>query len=224
MNRQVKRKGTRKPQRLPEVLSREEALALIRQTSRRAPSGVRNRAALLLMYRAGLRESEVSNLRPQDVVLDNAHPRVIVRQGKNLKDRTVPLPSETTDTLLRWQEVRRKFAPRAHWLFCSITEGSGSGFGLKPGATRKLKPGAQVSTAYWRQLVARLANRAGIERRVHPHQLRHSFATEKLREGWDLESLRVALGHSSLTTTQVYVHVDEARLAELQARAEPLPL
>jgi len=214
------KKGKQKAKRLPEVLTREEAVALLQQTSLRAPTGLRNRAGLMLMLRAGLRVSEVSNLRLQDVLLSNGSPRVLVHQGKGRKDRTVPLPSDVVDTLLRWQDRRKGFARRSPWVFCTITEGKGQGFGEQ----HDLRPGQRVSESYWRAAVKRYAKRAGIERRVHPHVLRHSFATEKLREGWDLESLRTILGHSSVAVTQVYLHVDEARLAELQAKAEPLPL
>ena len=213
--------------KLPEVLSREEAQALLRQTSRRAPSGIRNRVALLLMYRGGLRASEVTNLRPRDVKLHNGQgPRVIVRQGKGRKDRTVPLPPDSTvDTLLLWESKREEFAPGSRWFLCTITEGKEAGCARVGTKERKeLEPGGQVKTSYLRALVERLARKAGIERRVHPHMLRHTFATEKLREGWDLESLRVILGHASVATTQIYLHVDESRLAELQAKAEPLKL
>jgi len=206
--------------RLPDILTKEEAIALLRATSLRAPSGLRNRCGLLLMYRGGLRVSEVSNLRLQDVKLDNGAPRVLVNQGKGSKDRVVPLPGDVVDTLLLWQGRRKEFAPRSQWLFCTISKGKGQGFGEQ----HSLRPGGRVSESYWRDAVKRYARRAGIERRVHPHSLRHSFATEKLREGWDLESLRAILGHSSVATTQIYLHCDEARLAELQARAEPLAL
>ena len=224
----MRAKTARKPRqarRVPDVLTREEAINLLRQTSKRAPTGIRNRAGLMLMYRGGLRVSEVANLTPQDVKLSNGQgPRLIVRQGKGRKDRTVPLPQETVDTLLLWEARREEFAPRSRWFFCTITEGTSTGIAPAKGKRKPLKPGSQVQPAYWRALVTRLARKASIGRRVHPHMLRHTFATEKLREGWDIESLRVMLGHSSVATTQVYLHVDETRLSELQAKAEPLKL
>ena len=214
------RNGSRK--RLPEVLTEEELGALIGQTSRRAPTGARNRAMLLVMGRCGLRVGEVVALQTKDVERDALH----VWRGKGAKDRTVPLDPQTGDALDRWIDVRRDLGIRARVLFTTITERAGGAADLGDGrvldpATR---PGKALSDRYIRQVVARLAKGAGIEKQVHPHTLRHTAATAWLRAGFNLREVQTLLGHSSTVTTEVYTHVFDEDLQRKQAALPPLDL
>jgi integrase/recombinase XerD len=192
----------RKPSPLPKVLSREDAhklLASIRTTSR---TGLRNRVALQLMYRAGLRVSEVCNLRINDVDIKNGY--IYVQRGKGGKDRYVPIDPETIRLCQDW--LFRK--PPGEYFICTLR-------------------GGPVSQRYLRAVCYRLSAKTGIyldnnHRRVpvHPHTLRHCYATERLEDGFDLREVQELLGHSSLNTTAIYTHI---RPAKLKAKVQELP-
>ena len=154
----------------------------------------RNVAILNLMARAGLRVGEVVNLRPEDVELNQRKGSVNVKAGKGLKDRTVPLPLQAREALRAYMDVRPVFA--GHWLFVS-------------------KTGQQMAARDIQRLVSKAAWSAGIERKVTPHTLRHSYATRALRQGVDLATLARLLGHENITTTARYLHPDEAKVAEM---------
>ena len=214
--------GNGRTRRLPEVLTEQELGALIGQTNRRAPTGARNRAMLLVMGRCGLRVGEVTALQTKDVTKDALH----VWNGKGAKDRTVPLDPQTRDAIERWQDVRRSLGIRTRALFTTITNREEGAANLGDGrvleaATRRGKP---VSDRYIRQMVARLAQRAGIEKQVHPHTLRHTAATVWLRQGLNLREVQTLLGHSSSVTTEVYTHVFDQDLQRKMAALPPLIL
>ena len=160
--------------RLPEVLTEEEAKALIAQTNPRrkgaaiSVTGLRNRVALVLMLRAGLRVSEVLHMAPKDI--DLAEGSIHVWRGKGAKDRIVYADPELCELLALWRERRPDRSP---YLLPVVQTG-------RRGAGQS-KAGARMSSAYLRSLVKRLAKGAGIERRVHPHMLRHTFATEQVK-------------------------------------------
>ncbi len=206
--------------RLPEVLTEEELTHLVRQANRRAPTGVRNLAMLLCMGRCGLRVGEVIALDLKDVTRDSLH----VWQGKGAKDRTVPLDLQTAQAIEAWREVRRRLRIRSHTLFTTITEREeGQATGLLGGpASCATEPGRPVSPQYCRQMVPRYARRAGIDKRVHPHTLRHTAATNWLRHGFNLREVQEMLGHSSATTTEIYTHVFDADLQRKQQALPPL--
>lgn len=199
--------GKRKGRRLPRFLSHEEAEALLAQVNPKSLTGLRNLAALLLMLRAGLRVSEVVNLRREDV--DLAERRLHVREGKGGKDRTLYLDHQTTVTLALWLE-RRPTGSR--WFLPTVQTG-------RRGAGQS-KAGGQSGVRYLQAMVARLGRQAGIEKGVNPHVLRHTFATNELGRGVPVHQLQADLGHGDLATTAIYLHVvDPERERSANGRA-----
>jgi site-specific recombinase XerD len=173
----------------PEPLTTDEARRLVYAPSKRAPSGVRNRALLALLWRSALRSSEACTLAVADV--DLAAGRVRVLHGKGDRMRVVPLDAGAGDLVSAWLETRRALrVPAKAPLFCSISRGS---------------KGRPVSARYVRSMVKRLAERVGIERRVHPHGLRHTRALELLDEGAPLRVIQRLLGHRRPSTTDEYL-------------------
>ncbi|MFB3881898.1 MAG: tyrosine-type recombinase/integrase [Armatimonadota bacterium] len=193
--------------RLPEVLTRDEAQALLRQTNPATVTGLRNRVALVLMLRAGLRVSEVCHLAPKDLDLQDCAVRIW--RGKGAKDRTVFVDPETCELLRLWLDRR----PKGSRYLLPIVQSGRRGSG-------RARPGGPIKPRYLQALVARLAREARIEKRVHPHTLRHTFATDEVRAGAPLHQVQADLGHTHLATTAVYLHVfdkdrrDRARLRE----------
>jgi len=171
--------------RPPEVLSEAEAIALLKACSSRAPSGVRNRALIAVLWRCGLRISEALSLELRDVDLDAGTVRV--RHGKGDRSRTVGLDEQTAALLARWLDRRQKIAAGARApIFCTLQ-------------------GGRLDSSYVRRLLPRLARKAGIDRRVHAHGLRHTYAAELAREGTAINVIRDALGHTSLAVTDRYL-------------------
>ena len=180
------------------VLEKAEVEAVLGQPNTRCPTGLRNRAILEVMYRGGLRLSEVVNLRPRDVRWESSG--LEVRKGKGAKDRNVPVDSETVGWLRAWETLR----PKGKRFFCTLK-------------------GGELSGRYLQEMVKRLAVKAlGDDRgkRVTPHVLRHTYATELLNGGFTIREVQDLLGHSSVQTTQIYTHVRPGDLAaKIQARA-----
>jgi site-specific recombinase XerD len=171
--------------RPPEVLSELEAIALLKACSTRAPTGVRNRALIAVLWRCGLRISEALSLELRDIDLDAGTVRV--RHGKGDRSRTVGLDEQTTALLARWIDRRKTLGPGARApIFCTLA-------------------GGRIDTSYVRRLLPRLAAKAGIDRRVHAHGLRHTYASELAREGTAINVIRDALGHTSLAVTDRYL-------------------
>jgi site-specific recombinase XerD len=167
-----------------EVLSRAEADALIAACSATSRTGIRNRAMITLLYRGGLRISEALALRPADVDPDRGTVRVM--DGKGNKPRTVGLDPGAMATVQRWADKRREAGIRGRVLLCTLA-------------------GGPMSPQYARAMLARIAAKAGIERRVVPHQLRHTHAAELVAEGVPMPVIRDQLGHSSLAVTDRYL-------------------
>jgi len=149
--------------RPPAVLSEAEAIALLKACSARAPTGVRNRALIAVLWRCGLRISEALSLELRDV--DVQAGTVRVRHGKGDRSRTVGLDEQTTALLARWIDRRKKLSPGARApIFCTLQ-------------------GGRIDSSYVRRLLPRLARKAGIDRRVHAHGLRHTHAAELAPRG-----------------------------------------
>jgi site-specific recombinase XerD len=171
--------------RPPEVLTEAEAVALIKACSTRAPTGVRNRALIAVLWRSGLRISEALSLELRDVDLDAGSLRV--RHGKGDRSRTVGVDEQTSALLARWIDRRRRLSPGARSpVFCTLQ-------------------GGRIDTSYIRRLLPRLARKAGVDRRVHAHGLRHTHAAEMAREGTPINVIRDDLGHTSLAVTDRYL-------------------
>ena len=191
------------PRSLPKALAEAEIDALLAAPDVATPLGLRDRAMLELMYAAGLRVSELVDLPATAVNLRQGVLRVL---GKGGKERLVPLGEVAQDWLERYiATARPALAGRRALAGLFVT-------------THGAAPSRQQ---FW-HLVKRYAAAAGIEpRRISPHGLRHSFATHLLNHGADLRALQMLLGHSSLSTTQIYTFVAREQLKQLHARHHP---
>ena len=179
--------------KLPVILDREEAFKLIKQPSRRYVTGLRNKAIISLMLNCGLRVSEVTNLRPNGISLTDGRLRVV--NGKGRKDRDIPFISESTLELLRaWKKIRPKASQH---FFTTLVDRENDRF--------TSKKGQKLSVRYVQFMIKRYSKKAGINKDVTPHTLRHSFATDFYKRTKDIEALRKILGHSDISTTQIYV-------------------
>ena len=199
------REPANKGQKLPvEILTPEEVKALIRACSSRAPTGIRNRALLTLLYRGGLRLSEALALYPKDV--DPDHGTVTVLHGKGNKRRTVGLDPGAFAVFERWMDRRRELGLNGRYaIFCTLQ-------------------GQSLKSAYVRALLPRLAAKAGIEKRVHAHGLRHTHAAELARERTPVNLISKQLGHSGVGVTARYLdHIaPEEVVAAMQRRERTL--
>lgn len=184
------RTPSNKGRKLPgEVLEASEVVALIRACGR-GPSGVRNAALIAAMFGAGLRVSEALALRPSDLDLNRGTVRV--KHGKGDKARTVALDPSAQGYIERWTAKRSSLGLNGRQpLFCTITKGD--------------RFGGPIDASYVRRALPRLAAKAGLERRVHPHALRHSLATALAHEGKTLPTITAQLGHSSTAVTDRYL-------------------
>jgi len=184
-----------KTKKLPEFLTEEEMTALIRVPNPRYPTGERNRLLMIVMLDAGLRLSEAIHLRWRDLDLNTG--RLMIREGKGSKDRTVWLGTDAVDLVRSWrQRQANTFGGAVDLVFTTL-----DGKALQP--------------RYVQAMVERYGVRAGIEKHCHPHLLRHTYATSFYRETHNLRSLQLNLGHNDLTTTSIYTHVvDTEREAE----------
>ncbi len=183
-----------------EVLTPDEVRALVKACSNRAPTGVRNRALIVVLYRAGVRIREALQLAPKD--LDRAAGTVTVLRGKGGKRRTIGLDPGAFAVLERWLDRRARLGINGRSpVFCTLA-------------------GGPLKTSYVRGLLPRLGRRAGIEKRVHAHGLRHTHAAELAHEGKPMNLIQAQLGHASLATTSRYLaHIAPAQLIEaMQAR------
>jgi integrase/recombinase XerD len=188
---------------LPKFLAIEDVDRLLEAPDPTSAAGLRDRALIELLYATGLRVSELVNLRPQDLHLDEGY---LTTTGKGRKQRIVPL-GETA----------------AAWVTKYIQEGRPALLGRRSSA--KLFVNARGGTSltrvgFWKILKG-YGRRVGIGRQVSPHVLRHSFATHLLERGADLRAIQMMLGHSDLSTTQIYTHILDARMRSLYEKFHP---
>jgi len=196
--------GLRNPKqesRQPRALNVDQATALMEAPGRPGPEGIRDVALAELLYGSGLRISEALSLSVDDVRADRGFVRV---RGKGGKERLAPL-SEAA--MLRLRE----YLDQRQWL-AHDADAQALFLGLRGGA--RPRRGAQ-------RVVARLAVQAGVGQNVHPHTLRHSFASHLLQAGADLRSVQEMLGHSRLSTTERYTHLDMRHIMEVYDKAHP---
>jgi integrase/recombinase XerD len=192
----------RRNRTLPRTLSPAEAERLVEAANGPTPRALRDRALVELLYGAGLRVSEAVGLQKSSVDLDT---RLVRCLGKGSKERVVPIGRQAVQALRRYLARGRPYLDTRHRpeLFLNAKGG---------GLTRA---GAFL-------ILRRLAEKAGLEpERVHPHLLRHSFATHLLEGGADLRSVQEMLGHADLATTELYTHVSDRRRRELYFQAHP---
>ncbi len=167
-----------------EVLTPAEVTAILDQCSKRAPSGIRNKALLTLLYRSGLRISEALALRTTDINFE-AH-TIRVLHGKGNKATTRGFHPSATDALARWMDTRKARGIKRGPLFCTLDGGT-------------------MDPEYVRAMLHRLGDKAGVEKRVHPHGLRHTFACELEAKGVRVSVISELLGHSSIAVTSRYL-------------------
>ena len=189
---------------LPKFLSLEEVDSLIAQPDVTTPLGLRDRAMIELLYATGMRVSELVSVRTSDLHLRE---RYLTCVGKGNKERLVPTGDEAIEWIARYQKMARpallkgRASPR---LFLNV----------------RGRPLSRVG--FWK-LLKRYGRRARLPRSLSPHVIRHSFATHLLERGADLRAIQMMLGHTDLSTTQIYTHVLEARLRTVYDRFHPRP-
>ena len=186
---------------LPKSLQPSEVETLLRAPDKATPEGLRDRAMLELLYATGLRVSELIKVRIDDLVMDAGFLRTI---GKGSKERIVPFGDEAKAAILEFLRDGR-----------AVFDKHGD-----PHLFLSLRGRPMSRQAFWMK-ITRYAREAGIRAHISPHVLRHSFATHLLENGADLRSVQMMLGHSDISTTQIYTHVSRARLQKLYETYHP---
>jgi integrase/recombinase XerD len=197
--------------RLPHALSEHEMVRLIEAPDPASERGLRDRAMLSVAYSAGLRVSELVRLSLGDIDQDRG---VVAAFGKGGKRRLVPLGEVALEHLTAYLRARAERAERV--------ERTRSRRQVAPSALLFPSPrgGALTRQGFWK-IVRRYARIAGIRGDVHPHQLRHSFATHLLSGGADLRSVQTLLGHADVATTEIYTHVTRDHVRRAHKRSHP---
>jgi integrase/recombinase XerC len=193
-------RGPKRPQSLPRTLGKEDMRALVEAPADETTVATRDRAVLELFYSSGLRLAELHGLNLADFEGDFSEVRVI---GKGRKQRVVPVGRKAREALRAWLRVR-----------ADATMDEQPALFVSRLGRRLSRSAIQQRLLYW-------ARRAGLGVRVHPHRLRHSFATHLLEESGDLRAVQELLGHANISTTQVYTHLDFAHLARVYDAAHP---
>lgn len=182
------------PKYLPSVLSHDEVMLLLGQIDLSKPSGERDKTMIMLLYSCGLRVSELISQKLNDIYADEGFIKVL---GKGNKERLVPIGEKTLKQIQYYLEHTRNHQ----------TPKKGS-----DGLLFLNNRGGGLSRTYVFTLVKELAALAGIKKNISPHTLRHSFATVLVEAGADLRAVQQMLGHESITTTEIYTHLDKAYL------------
>lgn len=189
---------------LPDVLDLSEVEAILEKPNTLKKQGLRDRAALELMYATGMRVSELVNLKISDLHLDVGFVRCI---GKGQKERIIPVGRKAREAL-------QKYLAKARPKFLKKSESNALFL------TRLGKPMSRQ--AFW-LVIKRYVREARIKKRVTPHTFRHSFATHLLQRGADLRVVQELLGHTNISTTQIYTHIDKERLKQIHRKFHPRP-
>jgi integrase/recombinase XerD len=188
---------------LPKFLDLDEVDRLLAQPDVSTPRGLRDKALIEMLYATGMRVSELVGVKPGDLNLDEGYLTCI---GKGDKQRLVPIGHDAATWVRRYmrdgrpQLLHKRSSP---WLFVNARDG-----------------GSLSRVGFWKVL-KEYGIRAGVNRDISPHVLRHSFATHLLERGADLRAIQVMLGHADLSTTQIYTHVLEARLRAVYDKFHP---
>lgn len=183
---------------LPKNIDAEQVGQLLTSQSDE-PSDLRDLAMMELMYSAGLRLSELQGLDLGNMDLSAQEVRVL---GKGNKERILPIGTKALQALQAWLDVRGQFNPQDNAVFLN-------------------KRGGRLSHRSIQQVMQKWGKKQGLETHVHPHKLRHSFATHMLEASGDLRAVQELLGHSSLSTTQIYTHLDFQHLTQIYDAAHP---
>jgi integrase/recombinase XerD len=189
---------------LPDVLTSDEVEELLNKPNLKDWIGIRDKAALELMYATGMRVSEVAALKLADANLDLGYVRCV---GKGQKERVIPLGRKAIQAIKRYLD---KVRPTL----------------IRPAGSPALfltRLGKKMSRQTLWKTIKRYARLAKINKRITPHTLRHSFATHLLERGADLRVVQEMLGHASISTTQIYTHIDRGRLKSIHHKYHPRP-
>jgi len=189
--------GNKLPDDLPDILTNDEVTRLLNSVSGNDNLSIRNRAMLEILYATGLRVSELISLKFSNIDVEECFVKIF---GKGNKERLVPFGQKAQLYLKRYLRVRKN--TKSEFIFL----------------TRLNKPISRIE--FWRQL-KQIAIKAGIMKNITPHTLRHSFATHLLTGGADIRFVQEMLGHSSISTTQIYTHVSQERLKEQHKKFHP---
>ncbi|MDP2940939.1 MAG: site-specific tyrosine recombinase XerD [Candidatus Omnitrophota bacterium] len=190
--------------KIPETLSLAEVEALIARPDPRNKQGIRDRAVLETLYATGMRVSEAVNLKLDNVNLDVGFLRCI---GKGNKERVIPLGKKAVNSIRRYLQASRPYflkEKEQESLFLS-------------------RFGRKISRQSLWKMIKKYACQARIKKSIKPHILRHSFATHLLERGADLRSVQEMLGHSDISTTQIYTHIDRERMKSVHRQFHPRP-
>ncbi|MEE4352231.1 MAG: site-specific tyrosine recombinase XerD [Desulfatiglans sp.] len=190
--------------KLPMVLSRSEVERLLSQPDLSRPKGRRDSAILELLYATGLRVSELVGLKLVNINLEAGYVRTL---GKGSKERIVPMGEKAVESVRRYVSEGRSLHKKGSdspYLF------------LNPSGDRLSRQG------FWK-IIKKYAKMGGIQKRITPHSLRHSFASHLVAGGADLRSVQIMLGHEDIATTQIYTHVTRERLKEVHEKYHPRP-
>ena len=189
------------PFHLPEFLTREEMVAVLNMPTGNKPAAKRDSCILTLLYAAGLRVSELCNLKTSHVDLNRGV--IHVERGKGAKDRSVPIHSQAQKQILSYlEETRPLFNPKTDYLFLN-------------------RSGKGLTRQYIWKSVKQYVAQAGISKNVSPHTFRHSFATHLLEGGADLRSVQLLLGHADISATEIYTHVQTERILAIHHQYHP---
>lgn len=183
---------------LPKNVDAEQVAQLL-NTEATTPLEIRDLAMMELMYSSGLRLSELQGLDLDRMDLSTQEVRLL---GKGNKERIVPIGSKALEAIHRWLEVRMRFNPQDNAVFLN-------------------NRGGRLSHRSIQLIMEKWGRKQGLETHLHPHKLRHSFATHMLEGSGDLRAVQELLGHSSLATTQIYTHLDFQHLAKVYDAAHP---
>lgn len=190
------------PRSLPKSLNEDEVIALLNAPDLSEPAGLRDRAMLELLYACGLRVSELVGIKTTEVSVSDSVVRVT---GKGSKTRLVPMGEEAADWIARYlKEARGEILQKRLSDALFVTN----------------RGEAMTRQAFW-YAIKRYALLAGITKHMSPHVLRHAFATHLLNHGADLRVVQMLLGHSDISTTQIYTHVARERLKQLHSIHHP---
>ncbi len=192
------------PRRLPETLTRNEVDLLLSQPDATKILGLRDRAMLELLYATGLRVSELVGLRLVHINIEAGFVRTI---GKGSKERIVPVGEKAVDALKHYLSDGRSM----------LLKGKNSSYLFVNSR------GGPISRQGFWKIIRKYGIMAGINKKITPHRLRHSFASHLLEGGADLRSVQIMLGHSDISTTQIYTHVNRERLKKIHEKYHPRP-
>jgi integrase/recombinase XerD len=188
--------------KLPSFLNINEVTRILKISNLKKHHGIRERAILELMYATGLRVSEIASLKQADLNLEVGFLKC---KGKGSKERIVPFGKTAEHFLSKYlEEARAKLLGKGDSPYLFLRQG-----------------GKRLSRQSIWKIMKKVVSKAGITKKVSPHTLRHSFATHLLEGGADLRSVQEMLGHASITTTQIYTHINQVRLKDIHNKFHP---